>query len=200
MTFPLASVCGVRGQWCPLEPAAGSGNPVASWCWVHAQAHLEPGMLQGLFCIGSPVNRHHWVRTTQAQGLWPGEEGQESLAAHGAPRQSHAASLPLGTPMHRGPCPPLSTKLMLKGQGMGKGTLQHSQLVIDQHFDDKALGFPCEPLEHPLLKGHIVVADVHQRCLVILPHEGGDPCQAAKEETLSLGHGAMGNSMASTEN
>lgn len=109
-------------------------------------------------------------------------------------------ALPVGSPRHGGPHTPLSTKLMLKGQRMGKGTLQYSQLVIDQHFDDKALGFPGEPLEHPLLKGHIVVADVHQCCLVILPHEGGDPCQAAKEETLSLGHGAMKNSMANTEN
>lgn len=109
-------------------------------------------------------------------------------------------ALPVGSPRHGGPHTPLSTKLMLKGQRMGKGTLQYSQLVIDQHFDDKALGFPGEPLEHPLLKGHIVVADVHQRCLVILPHEGGDPCQAAKEDTLSLGHGAMKNSMANTEN
>lgn len=116
------------------------------------------------------------------------------------PSRAVQPALPLGTPMHEGSYPSLSTKLMLKGQRMGKGTLQYSQLVIDQHFDDKALGFPGEPLEHPLLKGHIVVADVHQRCLVILPHEGGDPCQAAKEDTLSLGHEAMKNSMENTEN
>lgn len=115
------------------------------------------------------------------------------------PSRAVQLALPLGTPMHGGPHPPLSTKFMLKGQGMEKGTLWYSQLVINQHFDDKALGFPGEPLEHPLLKGHVVVADVHQRCLVILPHEGGDPCQATKEETLSLGHGAMKNRMENTE-
>lgn len=109
-------------------------------------------------------------------------------------------ALPLGIPMHGGLHPPLSTKLMVKGQGIRKGTLQYSQFVIDQHFDDKALGFPGEPLKHPLLKCHIVVADVHQRCLVILPHKGGDPCQAAKKDTLLLSPEAMKNSTANTEN
>lgn len=88
---------------------------------------------------------------------------------------------------------------MVKGQGIRKGTLQYSQFVIDQHFDDKALGFPGEPLKHPLLKCHIVVADVHQRCLVILPHKGGDPCQAAKKDTLLLSPEAMKNSTANRE-
>lgn len=118
MTFPLASVCGVREQRCLLEPAAGSGNPVASWHWVRAQAHLEPGMLQGLFCIGSPVNQHHWVRTTQAQGLWP---GQESLADHGAPQQSIAASLALGHPNAWESPHSLEHKAHAEGAGDGEG-------------------------------------------------------------------------------
>lgn len=71
MTFPLASVCEARGQRCPTEPTAGSVEPRCRWHWVAAEAHLEPGMLQGLLRVGSPVNRHHRVRTARAGGLWP---------------------------------------------------------------------------------------------------------------------------------
>lgn len=93
--------------------------------------------------------------------------------------------------MHGEPHPPWSKRLLPQ-------PLQHSQPVIDQHFDDKALGFPGEPLEHPLLEGHVVVADVHQCRLVILPNERGDPRQAARGGTLSLHWEDMGNSMTST--
>lgn len=63
---------------------------------------------------------------------------------------------------------------MCKGRGLGgssggmrglcrSGLLgaSYSQLVLHQHFDEEAPGLPAQAQERVLLKGHIIVSDVH---------------------------------------
>lgn len=63
---------------------------------------------------------------------------------------------------------------MSKGRGLGsrRGGMRglrrsgllgalYSQPVLHQHFDEEAPGLPAQAQERVLLKGHIVVSDVH---------------------------------------
>lgn len=55
-------------------------------------------------------------------------------------------------------------------------------MILHQHFDEEAPGLPAQAQECGLLKGHVVVSDVHQCCPIILPHKWGDACQTAGAE------------------
>lgn len=69
MTFPLARVCRERGQQSHLDPTASPERRCCTRVLLCAGTHLEPGVLQSLLCIGSPVKQQSQVRPASCQPL-----------------------------------------------------------------------------------------------------------------------------------
>lgn len=58
----------------------------------------------------------------------------------------------------------------------------YSQPVLHQHFDEKAPSLPAQAQERGLLKGYIVVSDVHQRSTIVFSNKWGDARQTVEVE------------------